>query len=381
MSKGSERILNEYINCISFRIFWLDNLILEKGSILINPFTYLYRYTMLPALIKHLSTYLKPLLLLFLLLYGQPLCAVQINQDYGYYHQRILQAEEAIGQEDFEGALEHYRQAFDSFAFSFLRDYQVACQLALHLGKTDQAFGYLRKGVLAGWDMKSIRKNKFLAPLRRLPEWHAFAKEYPALRKSYQARLHEPLRKEVKRMFATDQRKALGALFTYSAAGQDRYAEKKFAPHSRKQIIRLLAIIDRDGYPGERLIGNSYWMATIVSHHNSISQAHARQDSLYAHLKPLLLDAIRKGQLSPYEFALMDNWFITVESGHQQPSYGFLGALTTTDLPQANRLRSALGLRSVETRSRLVEIQEQTGMNFYLPGNPWVKGKIAVAEQ
>ena len=39
---------------------------------------------------------------------------------------------------------------------------------------------------------------------------------------------------------------------------------------------------------------------------------------------------------------------------------------------------SVLFLRSVETRNALVDIQDKTQMDFYLPGEGWIDGKIEV---
>lgn len=40
--------------------------------------------------------------------------------------------------------------------------------------------------------------------------------------------------------------------------------------------------------------------------------------------------------------------------------------------------RSILFLRSVETRNGLIDIQNETQMDFYLPGEGWIDGKIEV---
>ena len=78
----------------------------------------------------------------------------------------------------------------------------------------------------------------------------------------------------------------MGALFRIGSKSQDNYAENKFAPHSEQQISELRDILLEIGYPGEKLIGNDYWVSTILSHHNSISQAYNKKDRLYPELKP-----------------------------------------------------------------------------------------------
>ncbi|WP_018618682.1 hypothetical protein [Spirosoma luteum] len=319
--------------------------------------------------------------LCFLPLYTQTPClAARANDDYLAYHRAVIEAETAIAAQDYTKALSLYVRLFDSHDFVFLRDYKIATQLALYIGKTDDSFVYLKKGITSGWTMKSIKKNKFLGKLQRLDNWKTTKQSYDSLRSVYQAHINPALRKRVQTMFRKDQWKAIGALFTLSSKAQQRYAERKFAPHSEKQLAQLNQIISTYGYPGERLIGNNYWTSTILSHHNSMSTRYAVKDTLYPHLKNSLQQAVLTGQMSPYEFAIIEDWYIAISSDHKEKSYGYLGALTETELVRANQLRSQIGLRSVETRNKLIDIEQQTGMDFYLPGRPQLNGKIRIIQ-
>ena len=117
-------------------------------------------------------------------------------------------------------------------------------------------------------------------------------------------------------------------------------------------------------------------MSTILSHHNSISQAYNNKDTLYAAIKPSLELALRKGQISPFEIALIEEWYQLTTNGRSTPIYGIIESPTQTTLTAVNQSRKSVFLRSVELRNGLVDIQEKTGMDFYLAGNPWVNGKI-----
>jgi hypothetical protein len=298
------------------------------------------------------------------------------EKNYVAYHQSIILAEKMIAEERYGEALEIYDKVFNSYEFIFLKDYRIATQLALYEGRVEVAFDYLRKGINSGWKMKSIKKNDLLKQLRALSEWKSIKDEYPSLRKKYEAGLDPELKKEVKKMFGKDQRKAIGALLKYSSNGQDRYAEQKFAPHSEIQMADLDEILEKYGYPGEKLIGNDIWMSTILSHHNSISTEYNRNDTIYNYLKPKLRMAMKQGDMSPYEYALVDNWFIAVSSDRSVKSYGYIDGLSSEDIPRSNHLRKNIGVRSIETRNRLIDIQEKTGMDFYLQGSPWQNGKI-----
>nr|WP_293833526.1 hypothetical protein [uncultured Arsenicibacter sp.] len=298
-------------------------------------------------------------------------------QDYRFYHQQIAGAQEAIVNRQYDQALTRYETVFSRYSFSFLRDYQVATQLALQTGQRDKAFTYLRKGIAGGWTWKSVTRNAFLKPLTADPQWKQLRDDYPALRAAYTAKLNLPVREKVRKMFGKDQRKALGALLTVGPKAQERYAIKRFAPHSQRQLAALRNIMLTVGYPGEQRIGTDLWASVILSHHNSISQAHAQQDTLYSALKPYLWQAVMSGQMSPYAYAKIDEWYVAIKSGHTGKHTAFLAdKLTSQELNEANQLRQALGLSTVETINGLLDLQQQTGMKFYLPLHFFTRTRI-----
>lgn len=305
---------------------------------------------------------------------------VKDNLDYELYHQQVLEAEKLIVLENYQGALQVYGELFDNYEFVFLKEYRIATQLAWLLKDTIQTKQFLKEGILAGWTLKSIKKNDFLDGLKKGEDWKRIKEEYRSLRFQYESKFDEELKERVRKMFSKDQWKAIGALFTFGSKGQDRYAERKFAAHSEKQIGEFVEIYDSYGYPGEKLVGNNYWMSTILSHHNSISQEYARKDTLYPFLKPKLHEALKNGQLSPFEFALIDEWYRTVKGDKEAPRYGILNPPSASELSKTNKLRAAAYLSPIEVRNQLVDIEEKTGMNFYLQGGPWIEGKIEVGE-
>ncbi|WP_080237744.1 tetratricopeptide repeat protein [Spirosoma rigui] len=304
---------------------------------------------------------------------------VSSEENYGAYHRTVAQAHKRIAHQDYQEALDLYQQVFNSYRFVFLKDYKVATQLALQLGRQEDAFIYLRKAMAAGWTLKEIKKAAFLKKLQRNSDWKIIEQQRDSLRSVYRKSGNSELRSTVKRMFSRDQRKALLALFTFSAERQDRYAEKKFAPHSEQQLAELNRIMDTYGYPGEKLIHNRYWTSVILSHHNSISRAYNLKDSLYPAIRPRLLQAIESGEMTPEEFVRIDDWYIASTSGGEDKHYGHLiSSLTRIELEKVNRLREEIGIISVETANRLIDLQTQTGMNFYFPSD--LGKKIAIVD-
>jgi hypothetical protein len=305
----------------------------------------------------------------------------QKQTDYMNYHRDIINAEQLIIKEKYSDALLIFEKVFASYEFVFLKDYKVAAQLALFIEDEKRAFKFIRLGILDGWTLKEVLENKFLEPLQKKQEWEVINSQYDTLRNKYNERVNQKLREEVHEMFKRDQKLDFPYYLRIGQKAKERYALKKFAPNNEKQIARLKEILIEYRYPGERLIGNDTWMSTILIHHNSISTEYAQKDTLYPSLKLRLLKAIRKGEMSPDDYAIIEDWYVAVKSNRKEAAYGYLNTLTEQELPKSNELRENIGLHSVEIRNRLVDIQEQTGMNFYLEGTQWVKGKINVVNK
>ena len=67
-----------------------------------------------------------------------------------------------------------------------------------------------------------------------------------------------------------------------------------------------------------------------------------------------------------------------LEKEENIPKYGILNSPSQSESSETNQLRTAAYLRPIEVRNQLVDMEEKTGMNFYLQGEPWIEGKIDV---
>lgn len=293
------------------------------------------------------------------------------NIDYTHYHQNVIQIENLIAQERFSEALTQYDILFEDYAFVFVRDYKIATQLALLLTEHDKAYTLLKKGISAGWELKHIKKNKLINRLKSDSLWKQLKKEYKTLHNNYNKQFDSQLKKTIKKMFSKDQWKAIQAALKFNEKGQKRYLEKKFTPHSEAQIKELIRIFNSEGYPGEQLIGNNYWSSTIISHHNSITQSYTKQDTLYTTIKPLLFEALKSGNISPFELASIDEWYLMTKHNDGNSFYGILETPKSNQLKNINKRRETMGLRSIETRDKLIQLQNLFGIDFYLDGDPW----------
>jgi hypothetical protein len=297
-------------------------------------------------------------------------------EDYRNYHSQINQAENQLAEVRYAEALATYETIFDVYDFVFCRDYKIAAQVAVYLNDNQRALQIMEKAFASGWEWKDAKHLKSLESLRDDPAWSILEDSYDSLRTVYLNRIDSQTRETVHEMFKKDQKKALGALMRIGNKAQQAYGEKKFVPHSELQLAELMEIINTKGYPGEMQIGNDFWGSTILSHHNSISPEYNQSDTLYLNLRPYLLQALRAGEISPYEFAMIEDWKIATTSEWNEPGYGYLNAPSTSTLSETDSLRLAIGLRTVALRNTLVEVEEITGINLFLPD--WVKGKIEI---
>ena len=254
----------------------------------------------------------------------------------------------------------------------------MATQLSAYKKDFESGFKFIRLGIANGWTLKRISKDNKLKLFRKSPDWKELEQDYDSLHNLYQSRLNFELKEKVHEMFKKDQKKAFGAFVKIGQKAKRRYSEKKFAPHSEKQLEELNDIIDRFGYPGEKLIGNDLWGSVILSHHNSISVKYNLNDTLYSNLKPKLIDALKKGEISTYEFAVIADWRIAALNHHSLTSFGFLGSIPHSVYQKVvNKNRAEISMRSIELRNKLIDIENDTGLNLYLPKG-WQNGKITV---
>ena len=302
-------------------------------------------------------------------LYEQPKSATQDYKQTNYlpYYRAITEAERLIGERDYDKALGIYQNSFDSYQTGYLKDYKIATQLAFYLGKTNQGFSLLRAGITHGWEIKGIKKMKFFKTINEQPDWKEVNNQYFTLREEYVKTLRSDIRETVQQMFRKDQRKAFQALFRFTTKAQDRFGKRVFAPHSERQVHQLNKLIEAHGYPGEKLIGNNYWASVILSHHNSMYGDYVKTDTLYPQMRAKLLKAIELGQMSPTEFARVDDWYIVIKSEGKDKGYGYISPVQTdSEQQQADQRRAQIGISRIETAKKLTGIQQQTGLNFYV---------------
>ena len=287
-----------------------------------------------------------------------PLCAT--------YAADRLPVDSLLASRQYDRALTVYQQTAGTSLF--LRDYKVAAQLAAYLRKEDIAITWLEKAISREWEWKKYEKLPVFHSLRQTPAWDALRQRYPSIRKSYLSTLNPEASRLVGKLFKKDQRKAFRGMLCFTSRGQDRFAERVFAPHSERQLEAFRQLMDRWSYPGESVIEDPWRAPVILIHHNSISAKYDQRDTLYPALRPRLEAAVRSGWLAPATFTQIDDWYLVVRSEWKDKGYGYLSAPESEEgIRRANALRAGLGLSSLAVQRQLKDVERETNIRLFLP--------------
>ncbi|MEP2056450.1 MAG: hypothetical protein ABJJ05_01500 [Maribacter litoralis] len=324
---------------------------------------------------------IRPLIILLIFLYTLTACEYSEKKttDYNKYHSEIIIAEKLISQNKYEDALTQYEKLFTEYDFIFLREYKVASQISLLIGEKEKGLKYIKKAISNGWELNHLKEQKFINKNLLDSDWETIEKQYEKLQNQFLNRIDSTLKNRVRSLFEKDQKIAYEAYIIEDEQEQEKFIAENFPKHSEGQLANLLEVIETNGYPGEFLIGNDYWVSTILSHHNSQGVEYVRKDTLFDFIRPKLIKFLKEGYISPYEIALPEDWRKTVLSEWNESAYGYLSPPNTSNISQINKARNAIGLRSVELRNKLIDIEAKTGMSLYLPD--WVDGKIKIEEK
>lgn len=324
---------------------------------------------------------IRPLIILLIFLYTLTACedSEKKTTDYNKYHSEIIKAEELISQNKYEDALTQYEKLFKEYDFIFLREYKVASQISLLIGEKEKGLKYIKKAISNGWELNHLKEQKFINKNLLDSDWETIEKQYKKLQNQFLNKIDSTLKNKVRSLFEKDQKIAYEAYIIEDEQEQEKFIAENFPKHSERQLANLLEVIETNGYPGEFLIGNDYWVSTILSHHNSQGVEYVKKDTLFDFIRPKLIKFLKEGYISPYEIALPEDWRKTVLSEWNESAYGYLSPPNTSNISQINKARNAIGLRSVELRNKLIDIEAKTGMSLYLPD--WVDGKIKIEEK
>ncbi|RXG20668.1 hypothetical protein [Leeuwenhoekiella aequorea] len=213
-------------------------------------------------------------------------------QNYLNYYETINKAEIENLDGNFKKSDSLYRIAFKLVEKPFKDDLLLASINSENLNDNQKTYEYLKKGISVGLTKKRIRKE--LSEFKKSVKWKPLKKEYDLIRENYLKSLNLTLRNELLKMVEEDQ----------SARHPIFGSWKKMKKTDTYNHNHLLEIIKENigKWPGRINIGDgnedgkyAYGEITIMLHHFSTEQV--------MNLKPILIEAILNGNLSPYNIA------------------------------------------------------------------------------
>ena len=293
------------------------------------------------------------------------------TDNYLNYHKEIIRAEEYIVKKQFAESLKIYRLLSEEYEHLFLRDCKVAAQLAAYTGDAENLFFFLERGMKKGWTLKEIIRNRSFKKFKYDKRWAYLESNQDRFKENFYQGINTQLRTEIRKMFVKDQKRALRVALTPIKKWRERYTKCKFVPNNRVQVRRINKIIDQFGYPGEKIIGDKSWATVIISHNE--------HDTIYYELESKLYSAFERGEISPIDLAIIETWRTGVNTGWKDKSFIiFKEQIGVQEATHADSLRQSIGLRNIELNNKLIQIQNELKMNFYL--SPFHGGLITIKE-
>lgn len=271
-----------------------------------------------------------------------------IAQNYLSYFETINKAEIANLDKDLLKSDSLYQIAFKLVEKPFKEDYLLASINSEKLNNNPKTYEYLKSGISVGLTKKRIKKQ--LSKFKKSNEWKSLKKEYESIRERYLKTLNLTLRKELIKMVDKDQAVRHPIFGSW----------KKMKKADNYNHNRLLEIIKENNgkWPGRFTIGDgnengkyAFGEVTIMLHHFSKEQV--------LNLKPILVDAILTGELSPYNAVYpldYTNSKTIGQRGKYFDSCDYLGAYLSSngnkavicDCEKAKEERKKIGLESLD---------------------------------
>jgi len=258
------------------------------------------------------------------------------------YPEHILLAEEAIASEDFEEALNQYRDILAAGNQLLAKDAFHACQLAAILDAPDFTFYYLQCAK-AGVPGKVLKGNIHIRP-RMERDTSAISAMYFEGFKTYQSGIDTALRKEFIARYNREQ----------SSKGKSNYAMV-----CEDNFNRIFQLAKAGRFPSENLIGPDdhlgmeFVLPTLLHYPYS-----------YTYLKSYLLEALDQGHMSPFQVCYLYGFNqtrtsvlytreIPVDHTNFKACYNIAFGRQSIDIPEVNAQRRLRYLPSVETTQKL----------------------------
>lgn len=305
--------------------------------------------------------------------------------DYITYHKEIIKAEELLVRTNLKDCLIQYKKTFDEYPKVFARDAFLAFQVACMFKDTTMVSYFFEKSVRNGIIWEAINYITFyqdivsfnLAYKRRLESL------YSTNRAIYESSIDTILRKNILALLIEDDKAR-----THNNDSLSNYRWMKLCDSNGK---KLAAIIKRVGFPGEKMCGilnsevaivnGSKERATGVQIYPVCNRIFYHSACVFQDVKVELQRAVKNGELTPKEYALLYEWSFDVltrknrwwdkyykfNCNHnvvRDKHYNFFlnDDMYSTDTLFVNQCRKEIGMCSLEHEKKLKKFGIENGI-------------------
>lgn len=224
--------------------------------------------------------------------------SAQIDSSYIIYFNHCNEGDKQIYLKHYDSALVAYQQAFETVDYVHLQYLIAATECAIRLNNIDAGNNLMRKCLINGAISTDFSK-KLLKQFNKKFQSQILdsANHY---HKIQVARINQKYQIIVDSLYFVDQYIIRGSKWIKG----DYYIEETSLPENRHELDSLifqdlLALIDKYGFPSEKLIGRkSYHKAAIILHHN----VRLPKNSQYLELCKF---AVFEGKYLPDDYAWM----------------------------------------------------------------------------
>lgn len=242
------------------------------------------------------------------------------GQDYIEYQKIINRIDEDIFSKNYQLANERFDSLHTNFDFIYSRHCFKALQICSVREDSLNAGKWLEKSFLQGVPIWMIRSNNLTKQLFNYSTTASIIKNYDSLHSIYKKSINDSLRNKIDSLYEIDQeftKKVNNGFILF----RETYHGLRWYKNNQKQFKILNEIIDKYGYPGERLIGLpesfedsmltieqfNFWGPSLMETKSYIMLIHYYSNPR-ADINNKLLKNVILGNLPPSHFAAINDF-------------------------------------------------------------------------
>ena len=244
------------------------------------------------------------------------------GQNYIEYQRIINRIDENVLNEEYFIAIERLDSLSKNFNFIFARHCFKALQICCKSGDSINANKWLEKSFIQGVPIWMIKTNDLTKNVFNYSTTQYTIEQYDSLHNIYTKSINHDLRNMIDSLFEIDQQfttKVNNGFILF----RHTYYGILWLKNNKKQFKILIDLIDKYGYPGERLIGlpkcieDSSQSVEFLNFYGPIlreTDAYIMLIHYYSNPRPdinsKLLENVKLGNLPPYQYGAINDFMV-----------------------------------------------------------------------